>query len=76
MDVVELNLSVEARLYPKQPETRQHFFYFFTIFLLLVPLRSPASSSGSAENESFDWLSAKTTIDCEAPNQGVKMKFE
>ena len=66
MDVVELNLGVESRLYPKHLKRVNTSFIFFTIYIpasfrSAVPVRP-----GSAENESFDWLSAKTTIDCEA----------
>jgi hypothetical protein len=51
MDVVELNLSVEPRLYPKHRKRVNTSFIFFTIFSFagLVPLRSPASSSRKRE---------------------------
>jgi len=68
MDVVELNLSVEPRLYPKHRKRVNTSFIFFTIFypssvsFAVLPVRPR-----SANNGSFDWLSAKTTIDCEAP---------
>jgi len=45
MDVVEFELSVEARLYPKHRKRVNTSFIFLRFFLLLVPLRSPASSS-------------------------------
>jgi len=69
MDVVELNLSVEPRLYPKYRKRVNTSFIFYD-FLYIPSSVSFAVLPGrpeSAKNESIDWLSPKTTIDCEAP---------
>jgi hypothetical protein len=69
MDLVKLNLNVEPRLYSKHRKRVNTSFIFLRFFLWPGSFRSAVLPvrPGSAENESFDWLSAKTTIDCEAP---------